>query len=78
MRKILFLLIFLLFFVWLFAQTGKYDYTIVIKVEGKSIEDAMRIKDELYMYAEKNRLAIETYSKKDYKELLQLKSQQKK
>jgi hypothetical protein len=50
-------------------QKSNYDYTLTIKVEGKSLEDSMRIKDELTKYCEKNRLAIEDYSKKEFEQI---------
>jgi hypothetical protein len=51
-------------------QKSNYDYTLTIKVEGKSLEESMRIKDELIKYCEKNKLAIEQYAKKEF-EMLQ-------
>ena len=51
------------------AQKSNYDYTLTIKVEGKSLDDSMRIKDELTKYCQKNGLAIEDYSKKEFEQI---------
>ena len=68
-KVIIFFILFFAFFIWLFAQKYNYDYAIMIKVEGKSLEEGVRIKQELYDYAEKNKLAIEQYSKKEFEQL---------
>jgi hypothetical protein len=45
-------------------QKSNYDYILTIKVEDKSLEESMRIKDELFKYARKNKISIEQYAKK--------------
>ena len=64
------LIIILFSFMFVLAQKSNYDFTLTIKVEGKSLDESMRIKKELFEYAEKNKLAIEQYAKKEF-EMLQ-------
>lgn len=61
-------------FVFISAQKFNYDYTLTIKVEGKSLEESLRIKDELFKYAEKNKISIEQYSVKEFDNLQKFKS----
>ena len=55
--------------VFVFAQKSNYDYTLTIKVEGKSLEESMKIKDELTRYCQKNNISIDTYAKKEFEEI---------
>ena len=68
MKRIL-LIIVLFLGIYLFAQKSNYDYTVTIKVEGKSLEESIRIKNELIKYCEKNNISIEDYSKKEFNEI---------
>jgi hypothetical protein len=61
---VILLTIFLVWTVALYAQS--YDYSITIKVEGKTLEQSMKIKQELTEYCKKNGISIEDYSKKEF------------
>ena len=67
MKKIYFIILILL--CSFTFQKSSYDYTLTIKVEGKSLDESMRIKKELYEYAQKNGIAIEDYSKKEFEQI---------
>jgi len=58
MRKILFALIFLLFFVWLFAGTENRVVALTVVVKGKTDAQITEIKNEFQKVADKYDLKV--------------------